>query len=108
MTFCPADEQYHNYRKFISVKNSLAQLKDQCDLNMFCVELESETNININDIGKTYEMIEFYVHRPCFKSKNMPYLEDGANCFNNILYKGAIYMNTQQELQLKINDLIQR
>lgn len=105
MTFCPADEQYHNYRKFISVKNSLAQLKDQCNLFMFCVELESETNINMNDIGKTNEMTEFYVHRPRFKSKNMPYFKDGAKCFNNILNKGAIYMNTQQELQLKINEL---
>lgn len=89
MTFCPADEQYHNYRKFISVKNSLEQLKDQCNLYMFCVELESETNINMNDTGKTNEMTEFYVHRPRFKSKNIPYFEDDAKCFSNILNKGA-------------------
>lgn len=60
---------------------------------MFCVELESEININMNDIGKINEMIEFYVYWLCFKSKNIFYFEDDVKCFSNILNKGVIYMN---------------
>lgn len=74
------------------------QVKYQYNLSIFGVKLESEINININYTGKTYQLI--YVHRSRFKikSKNVPYFEDCAKCFDNILNKGTKFMNTQQEL----------
>lgn len=75
-------------------------MKYQYNISIFGVKLESEININIKDTGKTYQLTKLYVHRLRFKikSKNVPYFEDCAKCFDNILNKGTKYMNTQQEL----------
>lgn len=94
----PAKCKLMNGDIFMHVKNSLAQVKDQYNLCIFCVKLVEKISTNVNHAGGNLPIYPMLCNSS-LKSKNVPNFDDGAKCFDNISNKRNIYMNPQQELQ---------
>lgn len=57
-----------------------------------------KNNTNVNQAGEIYQLTQFCVQR-AYKSKNVPFFDDGAKCFDNMSNKRNIYITPQGELQ---------
>lgn len=74
---------------FRKCKNNFAQVKDQCNLNIFYMKVGEKISTNLNYARENLPIDPICVNT-AFKGKNWPDFYDCVKCFDNIEKKPEI------------------
>lgn len=86
---------------FRECENNFAQVKDQCNLNIFYMKVGEKISTNLNYARENLPIDPICVNT-ALKGKNVPDFYDCVKCFDIIKKTRNIDLNPQHELQNKL------